>query len=87
MYNRKLLKQKKKIRELLKEIVYKLSHYLCGALTVLAVKIHAILSVILFVGFVIYEIDEEKMIKDYAFEELREYLVGFCIVLILLLIR
>ena len=87
MYNRKLLKQKKKIRELLKEIVYKLSHYICGALTVLAVKIHAILSLILFVGFVIYEMDEEKVLKDYAFEELREFLIGFCIMLIIMLVR
>jgi len=87
MYNRKLLKPKKKITQRIKELICKLAHYICGALTVLAVKIHAILSLILFVGFVIYEIDEEKMIKDYAFEELREYLIGFCIMLIFLIMR
>jgi len=51
-------------------------HAVWGILTVQAVKIHPVLAVIMFLLFILYELDEEWHLNDYAYEELREYMYG-----------
>ncbi len=57
--------------------VHRLAHYLWGLLTALAAMLlPQVIPAIMFIGFVIYELDEEWHIRDRAYHDIREYLVG-----------
>jgi hypothetical protein len=62
-------------------LAYKLlcsvSHFLAGLLSSLAVAVSPVLTVVGFLVFLIYELDEEWKLEDYAYEEIREYGAGF----------
>ena len=50
-----------------------------GVLTALVSSIYPLLSVINTAIFVIYELDQEWNLKDTAYEEMLEFLLGLCI--------
>jgi len=60
-----------------KERIYKLAHIAAGYLTAKAVRIHPVVSVLGLGIFLLYELDEELAEGDHAFEELREFGVGY----------
>jgi len=54
-----------------------LAHIAFGILTVLAaVYVHPVVSVIMFLTFTIYELDEEWHLEDESYEDIREYGIG-----------
>jgi hypothetical protein len=62
-----------------------LGHAIFGLLSALAVKIHPVLTVVAFLLFTIYELDETYHLQDEAYQELREYGYGFGLGLLILL--
>lgn len=52
-------------------------HVLVGVLTVLSIYVSPVFPVLGFVGFIIYELDEDWHISDYAYKDIREFMVGF----------
>jgi len=54
-----------------------LAHVVFGFLTVLAsVYVHPVISVIMFVTFIVYQLDEEWHLEDESYEDIREYGIG-----------
>jgi len=54
-----------------------LAHIVFGILTVLAaVYVHPVVSAIMFLTFIIYELDEEWHLEDESYEDIREYGIG-----------
>jgi len=54
-----------------------LAHIAFGILTVLAVVyVHPVVSVIMFLTFIIYELNEEWHLEDESYEDIREYGIG-----------
>ena len=51
-------------------------HYLWGILISIVALVSPTLSVLMFTGFIIYELDEEWHIKDKSYADIREMLVG-----------
>ena len=70
----------------MKDIFYTLAHVTFGFLASVSVLISPILTVINFLIFLIYELDEEWNISDEAYEELREYGFGFGLGTVVMLI-
>jgi len=63
-----------------------LFHVLFGIATVFAATISAILPLIMFLTFVLYEYDEQTYLGDNAIEELREYGTGLFIGVLLMIL-
>jgi len=58
-------------------VITDLAHVLFGVLTVFAaVYVHPVVSTIMFLVFVIYELDEEWHLEDESYEDIREYGIG-----------
>lgn len=54
-----------------------LAHIAFGILTVLAaVYVHPVVSAIMFLTFIMYEVDEEWHLEDESYEDIREYGIG-----------
>jgi hypothetical protein len=70
----------------MKDIFYTLAHVTFGFLASVSVLISPVLTVINFLIFLIYELDQEWNISDKAYEELREYGFGFGLGTIVMLI-
>jgi len=70
----------------MKDIFYTLAHVTFGFLASVSVLISPILTVINFLIFLIYELDEEWNISDEAYQELREYGFGFGLGTVVMLI-
>ena len=74
---------------MLPETLCKVCHVVFGVLTSIACLVHPTLSVIFFLTFILYELDEEWCIGDHAFEEMREYGVGLgvglCVLIVLIM--
>ena len=54
-------------------------HIPVGILTPLMLLLHPVLSVLFFVGFMAYELNEDLHLKDKAYLDISGYLVGYCI--------
>jgi len=55
----------------------KLGHVTFGIMTVLAASyVQPIISLIMFLTFVIYELDEEWHLEDQSYEDIKEYGIG-----------
>jgi len=57
-----------------------LLHVPAGAATVALLEAHAALAVIFFLGFVVYELNEDWRIRDCAFVDMAGYLWGLALV-------
>lgn len=57
-------------------IVTGLAHYLWGFMISIVSAVMPALAAIMFTGFIIYELDEDWHIKDGAYRDIREMLVG-----------
>lgn len=62
-----------------------LAHYVAGAITAIATTINPIAAIIGFLGFIIYEVDEDWHLNDKAFHDIKEYMIGYFATLTLLL--
>jgi hypothetical protein len=62
-----------------------IAHITFGILTAIISKINIIFSIINTFLFVLYELDEEWKISDYAYEDIREFAFGLGIGEVLLL--
>jgi len=70
---------------LIPEPLTKLGHACFGFLCALSVLVNPVLTVVGFVLFVVYELDEYFHLNDEAYEELQEYATGFAIGIVTLL--
>jgi len=64
-----------------------LAHLLGGLLAGLASMFNPALSVLATVVFLIYELDEDWHISDEAFRDIKEYLIGLFISLIIVVVE
>ena len=62
-------------------------HYLGGFLACLLGKDVPVISILLTLLFIIYELDEDWWLNDKAFRDIREYLIGMFIGGMLLLLK
>lgn len=69
------------------EALTKIGHGLFGFLSALSVVVNPTLTVIGFLLFMAYELNEEWHLHDEAYEELREFGYGFAIGMLALLWR
>ena len=63
-----------------------LSHFLSGTITVLSVLVSPILTVILFITFALYEVDEDYHLSDKAFIDIRQFGYGAFLTSVILII-
>jgi len=54
----------------------KLAHFLAGLITGITSTFNPVLSVITFIGFIVYEVIEAVDEKDKAWRDIMEYMVG-----------
>lgn len=52
------------------------AHHIWGFMVALVALVSPALSVLMFTGFIIYELDEEWHIKDKSYADIREMLIG-----------
>jgi len=71
---------------MIKDILYTLAHIVFGFLASVSVLISPVLTVVNFLIFLVYELDQEWTISDNAYQELREYGFGFGLGTIVMLI-
>jgi hypothetical protein len=64
-----------------------LAHYLGGFLSGLCSLFNPTLSVLATLLFLVYELDEDWQISDESFSDIREYLLGLFISLILVVVK
>ncbi len=60
-------------------MLYDLIHVLVGVLTVGLIFIHPVLTVVGALAFIIYQLDEDWSIKDGAWKDIREWMIGYFI--------
>ena len=53
-----------------------LAHVVAGVLTSVASFLNPTLAVLMFVGFIIYELNEDWHLSDESFQDILEYLIG-----------
>jgi len=63
-----------------------LTHIAFGIFTVLSILVDRIFPVLLTSLFTLYQFDEDFRMKDYAFYDLRDFGIGFCIGIVLILV-
>ena len=71
-------------------MIYNIIHGVCGAMTVILGMFNPALAAIFAIMFLVYQLNEEQSLNDRAFNDIREWLIGFGIasgVLIILFIR
>jgi len=86
----KLRRIKKAFRSLawkIEDLIYDLSHviagYLCGILSMHAPLFSILGSLI----FILYELDEDYYLNDQAYKDIREFLVGYFLAGLILLLK
>ena len=62
-----------------------MAHFTFGLLSALSVVIHPILTVIAFLIFILYELDQDFRLSDYAYQEICQYGFGFGLGIVILL--
>jgi hypothetical protein len=67
-------------------VLCRVAHVVYGLLSALAVRVNPVLTVVMAAVFIIYELDEEWRLNDVAYEELREFMLGFSIGVVVMLI-
>ena len=58
-------------------MTYDLIHILVGALTAGLVLVHPVLTIVGTLAFMIYQLDEGMHIKNGAWKDIKEWMVGF----------
>jgi hypothetical protein len=71
---------------MIKDILFSLAHITFGFLASVSVLISPVLTVINFLIFLIYEMDQDFRLQDYAYQEFREYGFGFGLGVVVMLI-
>lgn len=71
---------------MIKDILFSLAHITFGFLASVSVLISPILTVINFLIFLVYELNQDWRLNDYAYEEFREYGFGFSLGVVVMLI-
>jgi hypothetical protein len=70
----------------LKQFFCKIAHFAAGFSTALVSTLNAVLSILLFITFLVYELDEDWHISDEAYRDILEYAVGLYTASILIFI-
>jgi len=68
------------------DVLEDLAHFTFGLLSSLSVVISPTLTVISFLIFVLYELDQDFRLQDYAYQEFRQFGLGFSVGIIILII-
>jgi hypothetical protein len=71
---------------MIKNILFSLAHITFGFLASVSVLISPVLTVVNFLIFFVYEMDQQWTISDEAYQELREYGFGFGLGVVVMLI-
>jgi len=74
----KLIAELAKDKELF-DLLTTAAHVLFGILTTISARISPLLPLAFFAAFLAYEGDEEKILGDALFEEMREYATGLAL--------
>ena len=61
-------------------------HIIAGLVTALITMVNSVLATFMFVGFIIYELDEDWHLSDEAFQDIKEYLIGLYMGAIIVLV-
>jgi hypothetical protein len=67
-------------------VLCRVAHVVYGLLSALSVRVSPVLTVVMAAVFIIYELDEEWRLSDYAYDELIEFMTGFSIGVVVMLI-
>jgi len=70
----------------MKDIFYTLAHVTFGFLASVSVLISPVLTIVNFLIFLVYEMEQDWRLGDYAYQELREYGFGFGLGTVVMLI-
>jgi cytochrome b subunit of formate dehydrogenase len=65
--------------------IYTIGHFVGGGVALLLSAISPFASILLFAGFMIYELNEDYHITDQAFKDILEFLLGMYMAAILML--
>jgi len=57
-------------------MITRLAHHIWGFMISIVSLVSPTLSAIMFIGFIIYELDEEWHIKDKSYKDIKEMLIG-----------
>jgi len=63
-------------RERIHYIFTKVAHFVAGFLTGYSTELSFVLPILMFLVFIVYELDEDWHISDNAYEDIRDYAVG-----------
>lgn len=61
----------------MKALFFDFIHGVCGVMTVVLATFNPVAAVLFAAAFMLYQLREEARIKDMAFKDIREWLVGF----------
>ncbi|RLE86796.1 MAG: hypothetical protein DRJ67_06325 [Thermoprotei archaeon] len=71
--------------KLIYTIVTQIAHFIGGCITAIASVGHPLLSILLFLSFIIYEVNEDWSLSDGAYKDILVYTLGLYIAAIFLL--
>jgi hypothetical protein len=60
----------------IRKVLYSVTHFLGGVITGVVSRVNPILAVLMFITFIIYELDEDWHLNDDAYKDILEYMVG-----------
>jgi len=63
-----------------------LSHFFSGVITTLAIFVNPVLAIILFLTFIIYELNEDWRLSDKAFIDIRQFGYGAFLTSVILIV-
>jgi hypothetical protein len=58
------------------KLLYSIVHTVAGVLTGFTSFFNPVLAVLMFIGFIIYELDESWRLSDEAYRDILDYLIG-----------
>lgn len=74
------------IKAKLYDLIYFLSHVSFGFICSVSVVISPVLSVLTFLIFLVYELNQDWRLGDYSYQEFREFGLGFALGVVIMLI-
>ncbi|RLE85889.1 MAG: hypothetical protein DRJ96_03860 [Thermoprotei archaeon] len=74
-----------RVARVLYSMLCNLSHFLAGCITAIVSTRHPLLSALLFLAFIIYEVNEDWHLSDNAYKDIFVYALGLYVTAIFLL--
>jgi hypothetical protein len=60
----------------IRKVLYSVAHFFGGIVTGVVSRVNPILAILMFITFIIYELDEDWHLNDNAYKDIFEYMVG-----------